>query len=151
MMGVRLMRALHQRLEPVPVRRQEAIVEILRDAVQCPWGGLALVAARDQPADFFAPVDEVIRIADRRQVFRHIGNRARDEIEVRHRCHGQVEPDHRGNFGAPLSTRIHDDLGLNRAAVGDDSGDTSILERDRLHARLGQDLRPTFFAPSASA
>ena len=62
-----------QRREPVPVRRQEPIVEIAGDAGEAPRSRVALVATHHEPAALAAEVDQQRRIADRR----HVAGKAR--------------------------------------------------------------------------
>ena len=63
--GTRRMAPGHDLLEARPVRRQELAVEVGRHAVEGPRRGIALVAAHAQPADLFAEVAQVVRVAER--------------------------------------------------------------------------------------
>ena len=60
----------HQRLEAIPVRLEEAAVEVARNPVQSPGRGVAFVAAHDQAARLRPVVDEQRGIAHGRHVER---------------------------------------------------------------------------------
>ena len=62
------MRRLEKRGEAVPVRREELVVEVGRDAVESPRRRVALVAARHEPSALAPEVDEQGRVAQRRHV-----------------------------------------------------------------------------------
>src|SRR3546814_18089644 len=53
----------HERRELLPVRRQEPVVEVRRDAVLAPRDRVPLPPADDQPADLLAEVVEEVGVA----------------------------------------------------------------------------------------
>ncbi len=133
---------LHQRGEALPVGGQELVLEIARDAVQPERGRVALVPARDEPADLLAPVDQQVGVAQGREVVPHSLDRLGDDVEVRHGDDGQGQPDHLADLAAPLPGGVHHDLGLDRALVGDHVVDAAVLQVDLLHVRVREDARP---------
>jgi hypothetical protein len=77
-------RVLHKRLKAIPVRRQELVVEFVGDAVEAEWRRVALVTARNEPADFFAPVNQQVGITQRGNLVCQSFDRLGDEVQVRH-------------------------------------------------------------------
>ena len=67
-------------------------------------------------------------------------DRLGNDVQMGHGHDRQVEADHLANFGAPLPGGVDDDLGLDRALVGDDFADAAILEVDLLHVGVEEDL-----------
>ena len=78
-------RALHDRLEPRHVGREQLPVEVRRDAIEPPRRRVVLVAAHAQPADLLAEVDEVVRVAQLRQARVDALDRLGEQVLVRHR------------------------------------------------------------------
>ncbi len=123
-------RVLHQLLEPRPVLGEQLAVEVGRDPVERPRRRVALVAAHDQAARLGPEVDEQRRVAHRRHVGRKAG-RLRDQVLVRHRHDRDVHAGERADLPREHAAGVDDDLGLDRALVGDDAGHAAALDRDR--------------------
>jgi hypothetical protein len=96
------LRGVRDLLEARPVLLEQAPVEVRRDAVdqvlvQRPRRRLALVAAHHEPLALLAVVDEVVGVAQRRQVVRALVERLRHEVLVRERddrhAHARHAPD----------------------------------------------------------
>ena len=139
-------RIRHQLLEPLPILREQPAVEVVRDPVQPPRRGVALVPAHHEAARLAPEVDEQGRVAHGRHVERH-AVRPRDQVLVGHRDHGHVDSREPTELGGEHAARIDDDLGLDRAVVGLDSRYPPALDSETGHAGLGRDLRPA--APRA--
>ena len=86
-------RVREQLLHPLPLLRQELRLEAVRDAVERPRRGLALVAAHDEAADLGAEVDEVVGVAQRRQRLERRVERLGDEVLVAVRDDRHVDAD----------------------------------------------------------
>src|SRR3954451_10050441 len=127
--------ALHDRLEPLHVRRQELAVEVRRDAVQRPWRGVALVAAHAQAADLLAEVDEVVGVAELREARIDAVDRLGEEVLVRHRDDRDGDADEAPDLRGEHAPCIHDDLRadlLTLAVLLDrHAGDAAAVSADR--------------------
>ena len=116
--------ARDRRLEEVAKRSQSAveelIVEVARDAAESPGRGVALVAARDEPAALAAEVDEEGRVAHGRHVARQ-PRVLRDHVLVGHRDDRHVYAGEAADLVGVDAAGVHDDLALDRSPVGLDS------------------------------
>ena len=70
-----------------------------------------------------------------------------DQVLVRHRDHGDVDPGESADLMREDPARVHDDLGLDAPPVHDDSGDPVAIDLDRSDACVGVNLGT---APSRS-
>ena len=122
-------RVLEQRLEARPVLLEQLAVEVGGNAVERPRRRIALVAAHDQAARLGPEVDEERRVAHGRHVGRQAA-RPRDQVLVRHRHDRDVDACERADLAREHAARVHDDLGLDRAAVGLDARDPAALDAD---------------------
>ena len=113
-------RVLEQRLEARPVLLEQLAVEVGGNAVERPRRRIALVAAHDQAARLGPEVDEERRVAHGRHVGRQTA-RPRDQVLVRHRHDRDVDARERADLAREHAARVHDDLRLDRAAVGLDA------------------------------
>ena len=110
-------RAPHDRLEARPVRIEQAVVEVSRDAVERPGHRVALVAAHAQPADLLAEVAQPIRVAHRRQVGHGALDRVREQVLVGHRDDRDGYARHPPDLRREHPAGVDDDLGLDRLAL----------------------------------
>ncbi len=136
----------HQWFEAVPVRFEQLAVEVLRDAIESPWRGIALVAAHDQPARFGPVIDEQRRIAHGRHVARQARGR-RDQVLVGHRDEGHVDADQASNLGREHAAGVDDQLGVDGALVGDHAPHATLRGLDGRHPRVLVDLRAATACP----
>ena len=132
-------RVLEQRLEARPVLLEQLAVEVGGDAVERPRRRIALVAAHDQAARLGPEVDEERRVAHGRHVGRQAA-RPRDQVLVRHRHDRDVDACERADLAGEHAARVHDDLRLDRAAVGLDARDPAALDADARDPRARLDL-----------
>ncbi len=138
------LRVLGDRREPVPVFGQEAVVEVGGGAVlHHPRGGVAFVAAHDEPAARLrSEVDEAVGIAHRRHIGPDAGDRLGQHVLVLERHDRDLDarqvPDLRGVDAAG----VHDDVRVDRTVVlGRDAADAAVFDGDAGHARVRPDLR----------
>src|SRR4029077_13306888 len=102
--------------------------------------GLPYVAPRYEPTGLHGEVDEEGRVAHRRRVEWNTVW-LRDQVFVRNRDHGGVDPGEAADLMREDPARVHDDLGLDVPPVRDDSGDSVAIDLDRCDARVGVNLR----------
>ena len=141
-------------LEPRPVLLQQAAVEVRGDTVaqalvEKPRGAVSLVAAHDQSRPLLAEVDEVVRVAQRRQVIvgGALAERLGDQVLVREGDDGHAHPGHAADLGRVHAARVDDDLGLDVAPFGRDAAHPPLGDHNVVDARVGEHLA----APAARA
>ena len=138
-------RAGHDLLEARPIGRQELAVEVGRDAVERPRRRMSLVAAHAQPADLFAEVDEIVRVAELREARVDAVHRLGEEVLVRHRDDRDGDAHHPAELGREHPGGVDDDVGADLAPLAvvldGHAGDPTALRPDRHHTRVRADLR----------
>jgi hypothetical protein len=118
------------------------MIEVSRDGVaDVPGVGVPLVAADHEPADLLADVDEVVGIAQRREVRPHPLDRPSDQILVLHRDDGDLDARQPSELVRPDPAGVHDDLGIDRAVVGHHARHAAVAHHDLLHAHARSHAR----------
>ena len=145
-----LQRTLHQHREVVPVLVEQLELERVGQLVRGDPGlGLRLEAADDQAADLLLEVGVAVRVAQDRQVAVHALDLVGDDVEVL----GRVQRDGDAAQGAdrlgPLAGAVDDDLGLDVAVVGDDTGDPAVPGADAVTRVCSKIRAPRCRAPRA--
>ena len=134
-------RVRRERLKARPVLRQQAIVEVARDAIEAEGAGVSLVAAHHQSPGIATKVNESVRVAHRRQV---VGNRLSDagqQVLVRHRDDGDGDPGHDRDLGCEHPAGVDHHLGFDGTLIGLDAADAGAIDFDRGDPRALQDPR----------
>ena len=134
----------HQRREPFPIGWQRARGVVPRHAVLPARDRVGLVAAEDHATLLALAVHEVVGVAEAGHVAGQLVARDRFERDVlvvdrRRRDEGA---DHRGHLGRPHPGRVDDDLGRDRAVLGQDGRDLAPgrqLDAGHAHARPDAD------------
>ena len=140
-------RVVDDLLEAVPVLLEQPAVEVRRDRVEPaaavrerPRRAVALVAAHHQPAALLAEVDEVVGVAQRRQVAaRALAERLRDEVLVRHRHDRHAHAGEPGDLRGVHPAGVDEHLALDVAAVGRDAAHGAAADVDPGHAGVRED------------
>ena len=115
-----------------------------------PRVGVPLVPAHHQPADLLADVDEVVGVAQRREVGAHALDRPRDQVLMLHRHDRHLDARKASELVRPDPAGVHDDLGLDRAVVGHDPRSRGRREPSISSTRTSVRTRaPRAFAPAA--
>ncbi len=130
--------AAQQLLESGQVGRQRTLAVIPGDAVEPAGDGIRLVAAEHDAARLGLPVDEVVRVAEARHVSRQLVPRhgLQENVLVIDRRGRHGSADHGRDLRGPDAAGVHDDLRLDAAPVGLDSGNLAVrAELDARHAR----------------
>ena len=138
--------AFHDRFEARPVRVEQAMVEVARDAIERPGRRVALVAAHAQPADLLAEVAQPIRVAHRREGRRHALDGVREQVLVRHRDDRDGDAGQRADLRRVHAAGVDDDVGRDRFAAAVlrldvDAGHPAAIDPDPDDARVLPDLR----------
>ncbi len=133
-------RRLEQRGEPVPVRRQEPVVEIGRDSSEAPGSGDSFVAARHEASALAAEVHEQRRVAHCGHVAGKIGGLGYDVL-VRHRHDRDVEAGQSSYLVGVDAPSIDDDLAFDTALVGLDGANDPANDVEIGDPRLGENRR----------
>ena len=140
---------VHDLLEARPVGREQLAVEVRRHAVERPRRGVPFVAAHAQAADLLAVVDEVVRVAHRREGRDDAVDGLGEEVLVGHRDDRHVDPgeptDLRGEHAAGVDHDVRPDLRALAPVLDGDPGHAAPLHADADDARV----RPDRDAPLA--
>ena len=115
-------RALHERLEALPVGRHGGRGVVPGNAVQPAGVRVRLVPAEQHPAVLGLAVDEVVRVAERGHVGGQLVTRngAQGDVLVIDRGRRDEGADHLGDAGRPQARGVHDDLGIDGLARVDE-------------------------------
>jgi len=135
-------RVLEQRLEPRPVLGQELGLEAVGHAVERPRSGVALVAAHDQAADLGAEVDQPVGVAQRGQRLQRRVERLGDQELVPVGDDRHLGADHPPDLRRVHAAGVHDDVGANRALVGDHLVHAAVAKVDAGDAGALLDVGP---------
>src|SRR4029078_12923834 len=132
---------LHDRLEARPVRVQQAMIEVRRQAVEELRLRVTLVAAHAQPADLLAEVAQPVGVAHRGQRRRRALDGVREQVLVGHRDDRDGHAGHAADLGRVHPARIADDLRFDRLTVAAlrldlDALDAALVDGDADHARV---------------
>jgi hypothetical protein len=137
-------------LEAVPVRLEQAPVEVRRDRVEAGPAArqegrrrAALVAAHQQPAALLAEVDRQVGVAQRgeRVPLVALPEGPGNDVLVRHRLDRDPHTRQAPELGREHSGGDHHHLALDVAALGPDAPHPPALALDPGHARGGEDAR----------
>ena len=126
---------LHEDLEVFPVLVQQLELEWVRNLRRWhPRLGDRLESADDETAHFFLHVGVAVGVAQDRGHALHALDEFCDDVEVLCGVNGHGDAGPQANGVRPLTGAIDDDLGLDGALVGDDSGGGTIGDEDVEHA-----------------
>ncbi len=131
----------HQRSETFPIGREQLKFEILRDALHAKGRGLTLVSACDESADFFAPINQKVRVAQIWEFICHAFDGFGHNVKMRHRNHRQTQPDHFSNLASPHARSVNDHFSFDRAFIRHNFVDFSILQMDGCDRCVGENFR----------
>ncbi len=120
-------RLFHDLLEMIEIAVEQRVMEIPRDAVECPWDGIGLIAAHDQPADLFLVVGQPVGIAQSRQVGGHAEGFG-DEILMLDRDEWHVDAEAGGEAPRPLPGADDDALAFDAASLRNDGADPALVD-----------------------
>ena len=110
----------------VPVLGQLAEFEVVGDAVHAPRLGHRLERADQELAGVLLDVDAAVRIAQHRQVRRHLGHRLGQHVEVLAGVQRHAHPGHAPDRAAPHAGAVDHHLGADRAELGLDAGHPAV-------------------------
>jgi hypothetical protein len=116
-------RRAEEGLHPLPVGRQFAEREAPRHPVQRPGRCRRLEQADQHPVALGPVVAVVVRVLDHRQVGVHAGHGVGEQVVVLGRLQRHGDPGQRAELPRPHAGRVHHDLGLDRAGLGEDGAD----------------------------
>ena len=92
---------------------------------------MALIAAEEEPAQILPEIDEVVRVAQLREVGMHALERVAEEVLMRHRDDRDGHAREAADLGREHAASVHDELRRDRVALA------RVLDGESRHATSG--------------
>src|SRR5262245_704209 len=111
---------LEERLEMLDIIFKKLKLETIWKAVHAPRFRVGLISAHHQSTHLLFPIGETVRVAQRRQIWRHTIDRFGDEILVLHRNERNIDTGHTPEIARPLARADHELVASNSSLGGGD-------------------------------